>query len=208
MKSNYEIKLYDNKNSNQSHKIINKTKKRVSHKFKYKTDFIINIFSEYFVKRNKNKCHLIVNNKYSKLFSYIIYNNAIKHIKLKIISNLIYLNRMFYNCDSLISMPEIYNFDTKRVVDMQYMFYNCTSLISLPDISKWNTNNVRNMKNMFYNCNSLENLDIYNWKTNKVTNISGMFSKCSSLIMFYDILDWDVSNVTHMNELFSECKSL
>ena len=35
------------------------------------------------------------------------------------------------------------------------MFYNCESLISLPDISKWNTNNVTDMSNMFSNCESL-----------------------------------------------------
>ena len=32
------------------------------------------------------------------------------------------------------------------------MFYNCSSLISLPDISEWNTKNVTYMNLMFYNC--------------------------------------------------------
>ena len=31
------------------------------------------------------------------------------------------------------------------VTDMSYMFYECNSLISLPDLSKWNTSNVNDM---------------------------------------------------------------
>ena len=38
---------------------------------------------------------------------------------------------------------------------MSFMFDNCTSLLSLPDISEWNTKNVTNMSYMFYNCNKL-----------------------------------------------------
>ena len=35
---------------------------------------------------------------------------------------------------------------------MTYMFYNCYSLLSLPDISKWNTSNVINMSYLFSHC--------------------------------------------------------
>ena len=45
--------------------------------------------------------------------------------------------------------------DTNNVTDMYRMFYNCSSLSSLPDISKWNTNNVKDMHEMFKNCYSL-----------------------------------------------------
>ena len=38
---------------------------------------------------------------------------------------------------------------------MSNLFYECKSLVSLPDISKWNTVNVKAMDNMFYECNSL-----------------------------------------------------
>ena len=36
--------------------------------------------------------------------------------------------------------------------DMSYIFFNCISLLSLPDISKWNANNVNYIRDMFYNC--------------------------------------------------------
>ena len=55
---------------------------------------------------------------------------------------------------------------------MRSMFYNCNSLISLPDISKWNTTNVTNMRSMFYNCNSLKSFpDISKWNTTNVTDM-------------------------------------
>ena len=41
---------------------------------------------------------------------------------------------------------------------MRYMFYFCSSLISLPNISEWNTSKVSNMSSMFSECNSLLNL--------------------------------------------------
>ena len=45
---------------------------------------------------------------------------------------------MFFNCKSLIILPDISNWkNTKVNIDMSYMFSSCESLISLPDISKW-----------------------------------------------------------------------
>ena len=38
---------------------------------------------------------------------------------------------------------------------MSYMFYNCESLSSLPDLSKWNTDNVTDMSYIFHNCELL-----------------------------------------------------
>ena len=42
-----------------------------------------------------------------------------------------------------------------HVNDMSKMFYGCNSLISLPDISKWNTSNVNYMNFMFSGCVNL-----------------------------------------------------
>ena len=49
---------------------------------------------------------------------------------------------IFYECSSLISLPDISKWKTNNVTDMSYMFYRCSRLSSLPDISKWKTNNV------------------------------------------------------------------
>ena len=46
------------------------------------------------------------------------------------------------------------------------MFFQCESLISLPDISKWNISNVKTMGSMFVKCKSLKSLpDISKWDT-------------------------------------------
>ncbi len=60
------------------------------------------------------------------------------------------------------------------------MFSFASSLVSLPDLSNWNTQNVEDMSNMFYGCSSLTGIpDISNWDT--VNDISNIFSKCTLL---------------------------
>ena len=47
------------------------------------------------------------------------------------------MSRMFYNCLSLLSLPDISSWNTDYVIDMSRIFENCSSLSSLPDISEW-----------------------------------------------------------------------
>ena len=64
------------------------------------------------------------------------------------------------------------------------MFYNCSSLVSLPDISKWNTENVKYMSEMFSNCSSLKSFpDISKWKLNKELHKKDMFKGCNERII-------------------------
>ena len=83
----------------------------------------IRIFGENFVKNNKNKCKIKIEEKEYELMEEFNIKNE-ERIKIKLI--------------------EIY-----KITDMSYMFYRCSSLSNLPDISKWNTNNVTNMSFMF-----------------------------------------------------------
>ena len=47
--------------------------------------------------------------------------------------------------------------------NMSRMFFQCSSLESLPDISKWDIKNVKNMNRIFFQRSSLESLpDISN----------------------------------------------
>ena len=63
------------------------------------------------------------------------------------------MNDMFYNCNLLKSLQDIFKWDTKNVNNMSQMFRECKSLESLPDISKWNTKNVNYMQYMFLEVN-------------------------------------------------------
>ena len=72
------------------------------------------------------------------------------------------------------------------------MFYNCGSLLRLPDISRWNVRNVHDIKNIFSGCSSLIQLpNISNWKLgylyelhdfgeypNSLYEMSSMFENC------------------------------
>ena len=95
-----------------------------------------------------------------------IYNeiNELNYIKDNIFTNFTNMSYMFYNCSSLISLPDISNLDTKNVTNMEGMFSGCSLLKSLPDISKWNTKNVNDMSYIFSRCSSLKSLpDISKW---------------------------------------------
>ena len=92
---------------------------------------------------------------------------------------------------------------------MQNMFFNCNSLVSLPNISKWDTSNVINMSFMFSFCSSLSYLpDIAKWNMVKNKNIQFMFFNCLSLVFLPDISKWILHMNCKMRYLFTGCISL
>ena len=124
----------------------------------------IKLFGEKFVDNNKDNCYLLIDGKQIELCSEYKLNDKekkqnflkIKLIEINIIENMSY---MFYNCTSLISLPNIRNFDMKNVTNMSYMFYNCTNLEDILFLPL-------NLKkaNMYLYCsssNDFENLEIY-----------------------------------------------
>ena len=118
------------------------------------------------------------------------------------------MNELFYNCSSLISLPDISRINTKNVIDMSKIFYNCSKLSLLSDISYWNTYNVIDINKIFYNCSSLSSIpDISKWNTENLYNIDEMFYNCNSLISLPDISKWeyDFNNITIIN---NNCLSL
>jgi len=78
-------------------------------------------------------------------------------IRLRQIKTVKDISFMFSGCTNLESI-EYLNFDATNIVNMASLFNECTSLISLPDISEWNTNNATNMCNIFSGCKSLTSL--------------------------------------------------
>ena len=121
-------------------------------------DKYIQIFGDDFVRNNRDKCKMIIENKeYEIAEKYNVNNNNNNklNIILKGINNVTDMGRMFYECKSLSSLPDISTWNTNNVTNMQSLFKECNSLLSLPDISKWNTNNVTNMISMFYGCSNI-----------------------------------------------------
>ena len=80
------------------------------------------------------------------------------------------------------------------------MFYNCSSLISLPDISKWNTNNIIYMENMFYNCSSLISLpDLSKWNINNPIDEKHLINDIFLLLFEKDMFDMNTFNKKYSN---------
>lgn len=122
--------------------------------------------------------------------------------------------------------PNVSNWDTSKVTDMEGMFLLASAN---PDVSKWNTSNVTNMKGMFDRAGNADP-DVSKWDTSKVTDMEDMFSgvvngnpdvsnwDTSSVTdmqsMFFrtekanpDVSKWNISNVTNMYEMFQEAKA-
>ena len=132
-------------------------------------------------------------------------NSNFLHFNSKNITKMSY---MFYNCSSIIELPDISNLDTSNVTDMSYMFYNCSSLIKLPDISIWNTEKVTDISNMFYNCESLLSLpDISKWDIND-TKMDNLFKNCKSLSYLPDLSKWNIDEETVDSGMLVGCKAL
>ena len=69
------------------------------------------------------------------------------------------MNHLFEGCLSLISIPDISNWDITNVADISDIFSKCYSLISMPNISKWKFSNNDNNRDLFNDdCLSLINL--------------------------------------------------
>ena len=90
------------------------------------------------------------------------------------------------------------------------MFRECSSLTTIPDISNWNTCNIEEINELFFRCYSLISLpDISKWKVNKVRDgIKNMFDKCYSLISLPDLSKWNFEQILDDNGICKDCPSL
>ena len=171
------------------------------------------IFGLDFAEKNKDKCNLIIDGKICPLQYKIEIDKAkterILTIKLQEKEPITDMSFMFYNCKSLISLPDISRWDTSNVIYMKYMFYSCSSLKFISDISRWKTGKVEYMCNMFDKCESIKCLpDISNWDMSNVNNLSYFFNKCKSLQYVPDISKWNTKNLQFASRLFYDCPSL
>ena len=119
--------------------------------------------------------------------------SSISYLRL---NNVLDMSNLFYNCETLISIP---NLDTFNTINMSNMFSYCGNLIT---ICNFNTSNVTNMSSMFYHCNKLSNIP--NFDTSKVTNMSNMFYWCGYLA---NVPNFDTSKVTNMAGMFDSCSN-
>jgi surface protein len=101
----------------------------------------VKIFGSNFVKNNINNCKIIYQNREYELKEYFedfSKNDSKLQIKLTEINNIQDTSYMFYECTSLISLPDIEKWNTEFITSMSCMFFGCSSIVSLPGISEFN----------------------------------------------------------------------
>ena len=103
------------------------------------------------------------------------------------------LNRTFYHCTNLISMPEI----PTTAVELNGTFMGCTSLQNITTLP----NSITNMQDTFFNCSSLKEI---NQLPYNLINMGQTFYGCTSLENICEIPD----SVTNMYATFRNCVSL
>ena len=214
----YMKNKYDKENGEKNKLNLSQKDKEDFMVINYKIDKnkeITKIFGSRFVKNNKDKCKIIIDDIKFELTGYLGYflfknhnnkNNNILELKLIGLNNILDASYIFYNCSSLISIKEISKLNINKALNIEYMFYKCSSLISLPNVSH---KMISHMSYLFYGCSSLKSLpDISDVNTKYVTDMSYIFYGCSSLTSLSDISKWNTSNVINMSYIFYGCSAL
>ena len=109
---------------------------------------------------------------------------------------------LFYQCKSLISLPDLSKWNTKNIYYLISTFEGCSSLLSLPDISNWNISNVKSLDSLFKGCKQLESLpDISKWNTSQIIELNDIFEDCSPLI-FPNLSKWNLNNIENKDYIY------
>ena len=220
IKNNLHLKSVSSKKNKKkmqsSRNILNKlslSNNVMTIKYLIKEEKKIQIFGRDFVKKNKGKCKIIINNTEQELYQYLDTKNLndiksieIKLIEIKTISD---MSKMFSNCIWLYALPDISKWDMSLVTNMSFMFSCCLSLTNFEGISKWDVSNVTDISYMFWGCSTFKMIpDISNWNTSSVVDMSYMFNRCLLLVCLPDISKWNTESVVHMEYMFNKCSEL
>ena len=87
-----------------------------------------------------------------------------------------------------------------------YMFSECHDIYEV-DLSNFDTSKIINMDFMFNNSQFLTSINLANVDTSHVTSMWGMFNQCKSITSL-DLSYFDTSLVTTMQWMFKECEKL
>ena len=165
----------------------------------------INLFGSKFVENNKN-CFILIDNRIRKIAEQ--YKTRDKKIKIKLFTDKIVndMSYMFFECKSLLHLPDISNWNTNKVKNIFHMFYGCKSLLSLPGISKWNTISATGINELFSNTKDLSQLynnnNVFKKKTIKKT------IKKNSILSKNKKPSFILSSTFHLSEKNNNIKSI
>ena len=197
----YKIK-YDN---------IKKENKKIIYEIKNYNERT-QIFGYEFVKKNKDKCYIIYNNKKYKLKSEFKFDkNGPNELELYEVEQIKDLSYMFSNVFSINSFEFLSNWDLSNIENISNMF-ECTYINDLKPLSKWNTSNINNMSGLFRKRKMKEKLihdlnPIKNWDVSNVQDMSYMFYG-TNINSLKPLEKWDLFKVIKVQYMFNSCHYL
>ena len=195
---------------------------------------VIRLLGKEFIKNNRNKVKLIINNKKYKINNYISSDDIEKN-KIKIIlnKNICNISCMFKNCKLLDTVSqltylngieyfqneEIFNYNEYKTQTLgsEEMQENSNSF-SYGD-NLFNYKMTTKQENLNFEISNKEDeisiksflLDL-NYNSNNLGDnymlLEELFSNCELLTSLPDISKWNTDKVTDMRHMFSNCKSL
>ena len=139
-----------------------------------------NIFIDYNINNHIEITYIDSNNvKHDLKRNFIMKDDHIKIIKIKINTNYISINKIFRKCEGIkeITFKKFYRND---ITDLSSMFQGNICLKKI-NFSKFKTDRCNNMSYMFSDCVNLKYLDLRIFNTINVNNMKGMFCNCSKL---------------------------
>ena len=197
----------------------------------------IRLLGKDFVKNNKNKGKLIINNKKYKLKEFINdkeFKDDKRKINMILCKELSNISHLFDNCYKL---KENFFCDDTRFIDdkgphllEEYNDYDNDIYIdyneNIPDNCSEHSlyKNIRT-DDIYSNCSEIKNNtkmeekcnnstinyirdNIIIYQHNYYSNMSYMFNNCYLLSSLPDISKWNTNNVNDMSKMFSNCRSL
>ncbi|WEV65831.1 BspA family leucine-rich repeat surface protein [Bifidobacterium sp. ESL0764] len=111
------------------------------------------------------------------------------------------MDTMFKYCSNL-QNPDMSQWDTHTVWNLDGMFENDSALTDLSSIKHWNTANVTTMGAVFDTDTALTKIDVSGWNTEKVTNFSWTFRNCPKLPSITGIEKWHTPAVIKTYAMF------
>ena len=169
-----------------------------------------NINETDFVKENKGKIKILINNEEKPLEYKYKLEKGINKIVIKLNSDEIFnLEYMFSGCTSLKSIEGLKDLCTKNIKNFSHMFWGCKSLSDIDALENWDVSNGINFSNMFESCHSLSYIKaLEKWNVSNGNNFSKMFCDCILLSDIKPLKNWNVFNGNYFVGMFRECKSL
>ena len=194
----------------------------------------IQIFGETFVKNNKDKCHLIIENNDCELRAFYKFKtkgekpiilvideediNFIGMFKPKLDYEDFYIydihlqneydDSRHYNNKSLIDISSLESLDTSEVTDLEGMFCGCWNIKNFKFLKDWDVSKCKNFSYLFEDCSFSEIDFLSNWNVSNSTHLNSMFYGCSNLVNIKGIKNWYVENVTNFECMFENCRQL